>query len=107
MYDTYNGAPGWENVEGTSIASPDWASFLTLVNSMRAGQGKGPLSQAAQDLYTLYYSSNNAADFHDIAVGSNGNCGSQCIAGPGYDLVTGIGTYQANNLITALVADTN
>jgi subtilase family serine protease len=107
VYDTYNGAPGWENVEGTSIASPDWASFLTLVNSMRASQGKAPLSQAAQDLYAIYYSSNYATDFHDITTGSNGNCGSQCNAGPGYDLVTGIGTYQANNLITALVADTN
>ena len=107
VYDTYSGAPGWENVEGTSIASPDWASFLTLVNSMRASQGKGVLSQAAQDLYTIYYSSNYAADFHDIAVGSNGNCGSQCIASPGYDLVTGIGTYQANVLAPALVADPN
>jgi len=107
VYDTYNGAGGWQNVAGTSIATPDWASFLTLVNSVRATQGKGVLSQTAQDLYAIYYSSNYLSDFHDITTGSNGNCGAQCNAGPGYDLITGIGSYQANNLIMALVADTN
>ena len=106
VYDTY-GAPGWNNVAGTSIASPDWASFLTLVNSARASKGEGLLSQAAQDLYTIYYSSNYLTDLHDITMGSNGNCGSQCNAGPDYDLVTGIGTYQANNLYSALVAAPN
>ena len=107
VYDTYNGAAGWVNVEGTSIASPDWAAFLTLVNSMRASQSKGPLSNALEDLYTIYYSANYPADFHDITMGTNGNCGSQCTAGPGYDLVTGIGTYKANALAPALVAAPN
>jgi subtilase family serine protease len=104
LYDTYLNF-GWVNVAGTSISSPDWASFFTLVNSMRASQGKGTLSQAAQDLYTIYYSANYLTDFHDITTGNNGNCGSECNAGPGYDLVTGIGTYQANVLAPALVAD--
>jgi subtilase family serine protease len=103
VYCTY-GDTGWVNADGTSIGSPDWASFLTIVNSLRAAQGKGTLSQAAQDLYNLYYSANYLTDFHDITTGSNGNCGSQCNAGPGYDLVTGIGTYQANVLAPALVA---
>ena len=39
--------------------------------------------------------------------GSNGSCGSQCNAASGYDLVTGIGTFQANNLVSALVAAVN
>jgi len=106
VYDTY-GYPGWNNVEGTSIASPDWAAFFTLVNSMRGNQGEGPLGSAVEDLYEIYYSSQYSADFHDITQGSNGNCGSQCNAGPGYDLVTGIGTYQANVLAPALVAKPN
>jgi len=106
VYDTY-GYGGWVNVAGTSISSPDWAAFITLVNSLRAAQGKGTLSQAAYDLYQAYYSGNYTTDFHDITTGNNGNCGSQCNTGPGYDLVTGIGTYQANNLAPALVADTN
>ena len=74
---------------------------------MRAAQGKGTLSQAAYDLYQFYYSGNYTTFFHDITTGSNGNCGSQCTAGPAYDLVTGIGTYQANNLVSALVAATD
>jgi subtilase family serine protease len=106
VYDTY-GYNGWQNVHGTSISTPDWAAFFTLVNSIRANQNKPLLSQAVQDLYTIYYSSNYPNDFHDITTGSNGNCGSQCNAGPGYDLVTGIGTYQANVLATALVAEPN
>jgi len=106
VYDTYSYG-GWVTVEGTSISSPDWASFLTLVNSLRASGGQGPLSQAAYDLYQVYYSGNYNNDFHDITTGDNGSCGSQCNAVTGYDLVTGIGTYQANTLYVPLVAATN
>ncbi len=98
---------GWTTVDGTSISSPDWAAFFTIVNSLRAGQGKGTLSQAAYDVYQIYYSGNYANEFHDITTGNNGNCGSACNAGPGYDLVTGMGTYKANILVNALVDDTN
>jgi hypothetical protein len=104
VYDTYSYG-GWVEVGGTSVASPDWASFFTLVNSRRVLAGGTTLSQAAQDLYNIYYSADYSTDFHDITSGTNGNCGSQCTAGVGYDLVTGIGTYQANNLYAPLVAD--
>ncbi len=106
VYCTW-GYLGWVEAAGTSLASPDWAAFFTLVNSLRAAEGKGTLSQANQDLYAIYYSPNYLNDFHDITTGNNGNCGSQCNAAPGYDLVTGIGTYQANNLYSTLVADPN
>jgi len=106
VYDTY-GYTGWVNVAGTSISSPDWAAFFTLVNSLRAAGGKGTTSQAAQDLYNLYYSSNYLTDFHDITAGSNGSCGSQCNAVTNYDLVTGIGTFKANTLAPALAAFPN
>jgi subtilase family serine protease len=106
VYDTFS-YNGWVQVGGTSVSSPDWGSFMTLVNSGRAAAGKGPLSQANYDLYQLYYSSNYNADFHDITSGTNGGCGSQCTAGPGYDLITGIGAYQAQNLYTALLGVTN
>ena len=106
LYDTFH-YDGWMVTGGTSLASPDWASFFTIVNSLRANQGKATLSQTAQDLYGIYYSSNYLTDFHDIIHGSNGICGSECNAGPGYDLVTGIGSYQANVLAPALVAEPN
>jgi subtilase family serine protease len=107
VYDTFSYG-GWVQVGGTSVATPDWSSFFTLVNSQRVRNSQNTLSMAASDLYTLYYNSSDYAhDFHDITTGSNGGCGSQCEAGPGYDLVTGIGSFQANNLYPALVADTN
>jgi subtilase family serine protease len=107
VYDTYS-YHGWVEVGGTSVATPDWGSFFTLVNSQRVAQGGTTLSQAASDLYTLYYNPTDyAADFHDITSGTNGSCGLDCTAQVGYDLVTGIGTYQANTLYPALVADPN
>ena len=109
VYDTY-GYGGWVQVGGTSIASPDWAAFFALINSIRAADNppKGTLSQAVQDLYAIYNSSAYLMNFHDITQGAdNGNCGAQCIPGPGYDLITGIGSYQANVLAGALAADPN
>jgi subtilase family serine protease len=105
VYDTYSEG-GW--VEEGGMSTPDWAAFFTLVNSGRVLSGKNTLSLAAQDLYTLYYNSSTyAMDFHDITQGDNGGCGLLCDAGPGYDLVTGIGSYQAQNLWAAMVADPN
>lgn len=107
VYDTFSYG-GWVQVGGTSVATPDWASFFTLVNSQRVTNGGTTLSTAAEDLYTLYYNSTDyATDFHDITVGNNGGCGLDCDAQVGYDLETGIGTYQAQNLWAALVADSN
>jgi subtilase family serine protease len=107
VYDTfaYN---GWVQVGGTSVATPDWGSFFTLVNSERVANGGTTLSTADADLYNLYYNATDyAADFHDITTGTNGSCGLDCTAATGYDLVTGIGTFQANHLYSALVADPN
>lgn len=106
VYDTF-GYSGWVRVQGTSISSPDWAAFFTLANSMRVLAGKPTLSQGAYDLYQFYYSSNYSTDFHDITTGTNGSCGSQCQTHTNFDLVTGIGTYQANKLVNALVAAPN
>ncbi|HLI62813.1 MAG TPA: S53 family peptidase [Terriglobales bacterium] len=105
VYDTYSYG-GWVQVGGTSVATPDWASFLILVNSQRVLNGQNTLSQADADFYSLY-SSAYATNFHDITTGSNGGCGLDCNAGTGYDLVTGIGTYQAQNLWRAMVAMPN
>ena len=56
--------------------------------------GVGSLSNAQSSLYQL-----SSSNFHDITTGSNGYN-----AGPGYDLVTGIGTPIANQLVPALVS---
>ena len=101
VYDTYSYG-GWVQVGGISVPTVDWASFFTLVNSLRVIHNMSPLSQAGPDLYTVYNSSNYLTDFHDITGGSG-----LCQAVPGYDLATGIGTYQANHLYSPLVADPN
>jgi subtilase family serine protease len=107
VYDTYSYG-GWVQVGGTSVATPDWGSFFTLVNSQRVLNGQNTLSMADPDLYSLYSNSSDYAnDFHDITSGSNGSCGLDCDTEVGYDLVTGIGTYQANHLWTAMVAEPN
>jgi len=102
VYDTYSYG-GWVEVGGTSVPTSDWAAFFTLVNSLRASQGKITLSGADPDMYAIYYSSNYLTDFHDITSGGGG----ECQAGPGYNLAAGIGSYQANNLYSPLVADPN
>jgi len=105
VYDTYSYG-GWVQVGGTSVATPDWGSFFTLVNAQRVTNGASTLSTADPDLYSLY-STGYAANFHDITQGTNGGCGMDCEAGTGYDLVTGIGSYQAQNLWAAMVAMPN
>ena len=102
VYDTYSYG-GWVQVGGTSVATPDWGSFFTLVNSQRVLNGANTLSMADPDLYSLY-SSGYATNFHDITSGTNGSCGLDCTAQTGYDLVTGIGSYQAQNLWSAMIA---
>jgi subtilase family serine protease len=107
VYDTFSYG-GWVQVGGTSVATPDWASFFTLVNSQRVINRQNTLSMADPDLYTLYSNSSDYAhDFHDITSGNNGGCGLLCDTEPGYDLVTGIGSYQAQNLWAAMVAMPN
>lgn len=104
VYDTYSYG-GWVQVGGTSVATPDWGSFFTLVNSQRVLNGLPTLSMADPDLYNLYYNSSDyAMDFHDITTGENGGCGTDCEAHVGYDLTTGIGSYQAQNLWAAMIA---
>lgn len=102
VYDSTRdqGQAGWFEVGGTSVGAPSWAALIALADQGRTS----PLSNA--DVMTQLYnlagttgSSGYVTNFHDITSGSNGNT-----ALAGYDLVTGIGSPQANNLIPALVS---
>jgi subtilase family serine protease len=93
------GFGGWAEVGGTSLSSPSWAGLFAIVNSSRKAAGKSLLTQPQFLLYP-----DAETDYHDITSGTNGSCGAQCTAGPGYDFVTGIGSPQANLLVPALVA---
>ncbi len=97
VYDSYDGL-NWVRVGGTSLSSPVWAAFMAIENSLRGGAGV--IQQPHQDLYQIYGSGNYHTDFHDITTGS---AGGVCVAGMGYDFVTGIGTPIANHLANDLV----
>jgi len=48
----------------------------------------GPDGDTAHtDVYAL-----GSTSLRDITSGSNGRCGAECTAGPGYDTVTGLGS---------------
>jgi hypothetical protein len=99
---------GWCTYGGTSLSSPIIASVFALAG------GAGGRAYAAQTLYEAQ--SVAASSFHDITTGSNGECASYnkktglsgctaaqeaaascasrliCLAGPGYDGPTGVGS---------------
>ncbi len=106
--------PNYYTYGGTSDASPMWAGFTALVNQGRAQAGKGPIGFINLALYSFGPGGVNrytqaggavtdhyALDFHDIADGSN-NIPYPAIKG--YDLATGLGTFNGGNLLNDLVA---
>jgi len=105
VYDSvrYQGQKGWFQVGGTSAGAPQWAALFAIANSLRASLGKSTLSTTNTDVYATAQSSVYGSNYHDITSGANGTCGSLCSAAAGYDYVTGLGSPQANNLITGLV----
>ena len=101
VYDTvsYQGITGWFQVGGTSAGAPQWAALFAIANAVR-----GTNVTMNADVYAAASGSSYASNYHDITSGSNGSCGSICMAGTGYDFVTGLGSPRANNLISALAA---
>lgn len=102
VYDSVNG--GWFVVGGTSAGAPQWAALIALANQQRGAAGKltspnASLYSLAQVTATPY--SINSTYFYDIASGANGTDPDD-ISGPGYDLVTGVGSPVANSLVSAL-----
>jgi hypothetical protein len=100
VYDTFQTSSSWQEVGGTSVGSPQWAAIVSLADQQRSS---GLTTYQVQ--VTLYHALNNSAtyqrNFHDITTGSNGYS-----AGPGYDLVTGLGSPIVNNIVP-LLATTN
>jgi subtilase family serine protease len=100
IYDSvpYQGYYGWFQVGGTSAGAPQWSALVALAESA-SGQAVG----TSQIAYALYSSFNSAAHpLNDITIGTNGLCGTACLASPGFDLVTGLGTPRAANVIKLL-----
>jgi uncharacterized repeat protein (TIGR03803 family) len=89
----YMTGAGWAQYGGTSMSAPQWAALSALANSLRSQS----ISSAPSFLYSLA-TANYAGYYHDIISGNNGAYS----AGPNYDLVTGLGSPAANQLVIAL-----
>lgn len=87
-----NGQNG--QIGGTSWSAPVWAGFCALINEARANAQKPSLPFLNPLIYPLL----GSACFRDITAGTNGAYN----AGPGYDLVTGLGVPDIGELISAL-----
>ncbi len=102
MYCTAGGCNniGWELVAGTSMATPLWASIITMANQLC---GSGPLGFINPSLYKL--ATDDSGAFYDITSGDNDATGTNNGLYPatiGYDMASGIGTPNGAVLVPAL-----
>ena len=81
-------------IGGTSWSAPVWAGFCALMNEARTKAHKPLLPFLNPLIYPLL----GTSAFRDIKTGSNG----AFHAGPGYDMVTGIGVPNVKRLISVL-----
>lgn len=91
---------------GTSFASPLWAGFTALINQQAVAQGKPRVGFLNPALYAIGQGPDYNSCFHDITVGNNtwSNSPNAYYATNGYDLCTGWGTPNGNNLINELMS---
>ena len=97
IYDSYDQANPCFQMGGTSLAAPCWAGLIAIADQGRVAAGGTTLDGPSQTLPALY--SLPSGDFHDITSGSNGD-----EATPGYDMVTGLGSPNADLLVSDLAA---
>ena len=117
-YDIYCSAGGcanrgWMILGGTSAAAPAWAAMIALANqaSLKAnGFNAGFLNPSLYNIAHGAYGTSYAAAFHDIvpvtgSLNNNDYIGASGAypATSGYDLATGLGTYNAYNLSQNLI----
>jgi hypothetical protein len=92
---------------GTSFAAPRWAGFIALVNQQAVEAGNAPsggIGFINPAIYAIGAGSSYDNDFHDVTSGNNLTEGQPVwfSATTGYDLTTGWGSANGQNLIDAL-----
>jgi subtilase family serine protease len=87
-YVAQNGS--WWIVGGTSDAAPQWTGLAAQLVQQHGGALGNPGA--------LLYGRCGTAALHDVTSGSNGDYS----AGVGYDMVTGLGSFDARNLLAAV-----
>ncbi|MCV7021242.1 S53 family peptidase [Mycolicibacterium aichiense] len=84
---------------GTSLAAPIWAGMTALMNDFLRRNGGGPIGELNPLLYEIAQGARLPA-FRDVILGGN----AVDDAGPGYDLVTGLGTPDLDHLARDILA---
>jgi kumamolisin len=80
---------------GTSQSAPIWAGLAALMNDKFRATGAAPLGELNPLLYRVAKGSTAAPSFRDVRFGGNAvTPGGR----PGYDMVTGLGTPNVENL---------
>jgi hypothetical protein len=94
----------FQDVGGTSCAAPLWAGFTALVNQQAVQNGRPLVGFINPVVYALCQTPAYNSCFHDIVTGDNTSFYSPNLfhACRGYDLCTGWGTPNGQNLINAL-----
>jgi kumamolisin len=104
VYLHFGGAAG--PAGGTSLSSPVWGGMCALINEARANAGLGPIGLLGPRAYPLMGSSafnslTTGANYGGAPFTSTSNNGAYGM-GAGYNMVTGLGSPNIANLITAL-----
>ncbi|TGD84097.1 peptidase S53 [Mycolicibacterium sp. CH28] len=84
---------------GTSVAAPIWAGLTALMNEYLTKNGGHLIGELNPLLYEIAQGA-RLPGFHDITLGGN----AVDNAGPGYDLVTGLGTPDLDTLSQDILA---
>lgn len=92
------GGGQWADVGGTSLAAPIWAALTALMNQYLLEHGGKALGSLNPLLYRVAAGAARPA-FHDVTIGGNAVYNATI----GYDLVTGLGTPDVDNLVHDLL----
>jgi kumamolisin len=83
---------------GTSQSAPLWAAMTAIMNQYLLANGGQALGELNPMLYRVAAGA-NAPGFRDISLGAT----AVDLSTPGYDLVTGLGTPDVENLVRDLL----
>ncbi len=107
VYYTIPGAPpGYHIFGGTSEASPEFAGIVALADQLKGGR----IDDLNEALYNLDYKHGGLVDVtsgnNDIGSFTNSDGNTYDVpgfdAGPGYDLASGLGTFDGAQLVNSL-----
>lgn len=85
---------------GTSIAAPRWAGLIALANQQASANCEASVGFVPPTLYSALNTATYSSAFHDITSGNNSSGSVSYDAVGNYDLVTGLGSPNGQNLIT-------